>query len=73
MVLHDVIFNVTAFDLNVKSLFFIKKFYKFHNVGILIQDSHLLLLINLRVRFKPCVFNLIRSCAQKIQKRRKTI
>jgi hypothetical protein len=36
MVLHDVQFN--HFNLNLKFLIFVKKFYKFHNVGVLRHD-----------------------------------
>jgi hypothetical protein len=37
MVPHDVTLNVIAL-MNVKFLIFVKKFYKFHSVGVLKQD-----------------------------------
>jgi hypothetical protein len=52
-------------NLNAKSLIFSKKICKFHNVGVLSQDPinkkncSSLIVTNLSVEFKSCMFNLI--------------
>jgi hypothetical protein len=54
-----------SFNLNVKFLIFVEKFYKFHSVGVLRQDplnkkdSNSLILTNLKLRFEPCVLYLV--------------
>jgi hypothetical protein len=50
---------------NVKFLIFFKKFYKVHNVEVLSQDPinkmnfSSLIIIDVELRFEPCMFNLI--------------
>jgi hypothetical protein len=62
MVLYGVIFNL---GYEYKGFEFFKEAYKFHDVGILMMtlliknNSISIILINLKLKFEPCVFNLI--------------
>jgi hypothetical protein len=59
------VFQCDRYDLNVKFLIFFKNIYKVHSVEVLSQDpvkknnSSSLIIINMELRFEPCVFNLI--------------
>jgi hypothetical protein len=70
-------FQCDLFNINVKFLIFLKKFYKVHSFKVLSQDPinkknfTSLIITNMELRLEPCVFNLIWKYSAKDLKKRK--